>query len=203
MCIIENCENPDIKAKGLCRSHYHRLTRHGDPLGGGRTRVKGRRQNRHSLHPCWRKMIERCYSATCRDYPNYGGRGIQVCKRWREDFWAFVADMGPKPTSKHTIERDDNDGNYESSNCRWATKKEQACNKRSNHLLIVNGIPQLISALAEKYNIDRLTIRRRLKRGWSEQDAATRPGYRQGGRQKAPAAIGFCAFPIPKDRPCR
>lgn len=78
----------------------------------------------------WVGMIRRCYSANNPAYKYYGGRGIAVCARWLESFPNFVADMGPRPSAKHSIDRINNDGNYEPGNCRWATASEQARNKR-------------------------------------------------------------------------
>lgn len=102
-------------------------------------RAFGFRGNKdHPLYCTWQMMNTRCSNKNFPHYINYGGRGIQVCERWR-DFWNFVEDMVEKPTSKHTLERRDNDGNYEPSNCCWATRKEQAINTRVCIKITHNG----------------------------------------------------------------
>lgn len=81
----------------------------------------------------WCAMLQRCYDENSEKYARYGGRGIIVCERWRQSFEAFLADMGPRPAGK-TIDRKNNDGNYERSNCRWATATEQANNRDTTRL---------------------------------------------------------------------
>lgn len=79
----------------------------------------------------WNAMKGRCLNPRSHAFRDYGGRGIKVCKRWL-DFRNFYADMGPRPTPSHSLDRKDNDGNYEPGNVRWATKSEQAKNRRNN-----------------------------------------------------------------------
>jgi hypothetical protein len=83
-----------------------------------------------SEYRSWRHMVERCENPSEKRYASYGGRGIKVCDRWKNNFSAFLADMGQKPSPKHSIDRKDNDLGYEPGNCRWATPKQQAHNRR-------------------------------------------------------------------------
>lgn len=78
----------------------------------------------------WLAMKRRCCNTKNKDYPNYGGRGVVICERWLHDFSAFLADVGPRPSSVHSIDRIDSDGNYEPGNCRWATPIEQSRGRR-------------------------------------------------------------------------
>lgn len=124
------------------------------------------------LYGVWLTMRNRCYNKNTKSYFRYGGRGISVCDEWRNDFSSFkkwAEEKGYKDGL--TIERINNNGNYEPSNCRWATLLEQSHNKRNNHYVIYNGIRYTITELGRLTGIDRRVIDRRLKRGMSVDDA--------------------------------
>ena len=127
----------------------------------------------------WQSMIQRCVNANNIGYANYGGRGIRVCDRWRkpdgQGFLNFLNDMGPRPSSRHTIERNHMNLDYCPENCRWATYKEQARNKRNNTTVTYNGKSQCIAAWTEELGLKRTTISARLKSGWSVEKALTTP----------------------------
>lgn len=116
-----------------------------------------------------KNIIQRCYKENYRYYYNYGGRGIRVCRRWRESFENFYADMGSRPTPQHTLERINNNGNYTPTNCRWATKREQENNKRTNHYLKCDGIRLTMAEWARKINMPYNTIASRKRYGWSDE----------------------------------
>lgn len=123
------------------------------------------------IYNVWCRMIARCTGAYCTSYPMYGGRGIKVCDRWLESFTAFLADMGERPTANHELDRIDNDGDYTPENCRWATKKQNARNRRSNRRLSLNGRTQTMVEWAEEYGLKPGTLRSRLWRGSSLETA--------------------------------
>ena len=125
------------------------------------------------VYNIWQMMKGRCYDVNDQCYGTYGGRGITVCDSWKNDFAAFYADMGDPPSDKHSIDRRDNDGNYEPGNCRWATPKEQANNRRSNIMLTLDGTTRTAEEWSAIVGINAATIRQRKKRGWSDKDVLT------------------------------
>ena len=127
----------------------------------------------------WEGIKRRCSNLNNPDYHNYGGRGIKVCDRWLDQvngFINFLADMGLKPSPDHSIDRyPDNDGNYEPSNCRWATPMEQANNTRSNVFYEYKGKQYTGQQISKEFNINIGTFRNRLYNGWSLEKAIETP----------------------------
>ena len=129
-----------------------------------------------SSYETWSGMMKRCYKSSAVNYDRYGGRGIVVCDRWH-DFSVFLNDMGERPSGM-SIDRIDNDGEYCKENCRWATVKEQARNRRSNINVTLEGKTQCVKGWAEDIGIRPDLIYRRIRRGWSAIRAVTSPSYR-------------------------
>jgi hypothetical protein len=114
----------------------------------------------------WTHIKSRCFNTRVPEFKHYGGRGITMCERWRESFADFLADMGPRPSALHSVDRHpNNDGNYEPGNCRWATPKAQANNTRSNRKVTVAGETRNMTQWAESIGVRREVIHKRLKRG--------------------------------------
>lgn len=126
-------------------------------------------------HRVWSHIINRCTNRRSPYYARYGGRGIKVCERW-EWFPNFYKDMGPRPGPGYSIERINNDGDYKPSNCKWATKQEQARNRRSNRHITFAGRTQLLVEWAEETGISEETIYARINQlGWTVEKALTTP----------------------------
>lgn len=115
-------------------------------------------------------IIQRCLNPNKTEYKNYGGRGIKVCERWKNSVAAFYEDMGDRPTPKHSIDRINVNGDYEPSNCRWATREEQQNNRRNNVNITFNGKTQTLTQWAKELSIAKSTLAYRVK-NWSIQKA--------------------------------
>lgn len=130
----------------------------------------------------WLNMRRRCHDPKHPKYPDYGGRGIEVCDRWRFSYRSFLADMGakPEPKSSYSLDRIDNDGPYSPENCRWARADTQANNRRWSrggkcHILRHKGKALSIRGWSKETGIGYSALRWRLKAGWSVHDALTTP----------------------------
>jgi len=126
-------------------------------------------------------MLDRCSKPSQESYRLYGERGVTVCERWRESFENFLGDMGRKPSPSHSIDRIDVEANYEPSNCRWATPKQQGRNKRTNRIINHNGLSLTLVEWAERTGIKATTISMRLDHyGWNVSEAlSTKPRRRR------------------------
>lgn len=126
----------------------------------------------------WRKMRDRCLNPNATGYKNYGGRGITICARWN-DFANFLADMGKRPAGK-SLDRIDSNGNYEPSNCRWATSKQQGASRRNLHMITLDGETHHLTEWARRRKIAHAVVRTRIYTlGWPAELALSLPS---GGR---------------------
>lgn len=157
-------------------SHAH-LRKHGGLLEHRKT------------YQCWQDMKQRCLNSKHKQFKNYGARGISVCDRWMSDFSSFLQDMGDKPNGL-TLDRIDNDGPYEPSNCRWATPAQQRANQRGVCLLPVNGEMVPRDVAARLVGLHPATLQTRLRIGWSVDDALTTPARGKPAMQQAPEQEG-------------
>src|SRR3990167_106621 len=128
-------------------------------------------------HNAWCRMNRRCYDHNCKDFKNYGARGIDVCESWRFSFSNFFADMGERPSPKHSIERLDNDLGYSPENCIWATRHEQQRIKRNSTLITYKGQTLCPTDWVPIVGIDEGTIRWRITHGWSVERTLTHPSH--------------------------
>ena len=157
-----NLRSGHIKSCGCYRSEIARkkATKH------------GLRQTR--LYKIFYGMKKRCYTPTATSFSNYGGRGITVCEEWQEFMPFYDWAMSHGYSDDLTLERIDNNGNYCPENCRWATKKEQANNRRTNRFITYNGETHTLLEWSNILGVDIKTLHRRLSNGWSVEDALTK-----------------------------
>lgn len=155
--------------------------------------------SRTPTHRVWLSMIARCESKSCGSYERYGAIGISVCERWRSSYVNFYEDMGEKPGNDYQIDRIKNEKGYEPGNCRWVTKKENARNKRNNHLIEYDGQTRCLAEWCELKNIAAHTIQNRMKLGWSFAKAIETPAKRinrvsTSNPKGTPAWVGVVKF---------
>lgn len=158
--VLESSLRSDTSTSCGCKA-IEKNTKHGDARDGKRT----------PEYRTWSSMLDRCTNPNLANYKNYGGRGITVCDRWRTSYKAFLSDMGRRPSKCHSLERIDNNGNYEPKNCEWALPHKQKANRRMT--IKVNGTA--LADLARQYSIPFSTLRFRILKGWDLEDALTRP----------------------------
>lgn len=139
------------KAKVMKRTHGHTVNGKSSPT-----------------YKTWQCMRQRCYVPAFAGYEHYGARGITVCDAWRDNFDAFLADMGERPEGR-TLDRIDVSLGYSKDNCRWATPREQSMNMRTNHLIEFEGVLLPISEAARRAGLRRTTVSERIKRGWAKE----------------------------------
>ncbi len=149
-----------------------------------RSRIHGRTSTPEYIS--WAGAKSRCMNPHSQRYPMYGGRGIDMCPEWKDSFARFFADMGAKPTRKHSLDRIDCNGDYCPANCRWATQTEQTNNTRRNAYITCHGITLTAAEWSRRTGIKACTIRDRInKHGYSPERALT-PGWRASVAIKVP-----------------
>jgi len=133
-----------------------------------------KRTAKHPLYHLWKGMRARCKNPNHSHYHRYGGRGIKVCERWRE-FDNFLHDMGERPSPAHSIDRINNNGDYEPSNCHWATPIEQSRNGSRMRRVIIGGVEQLLADVCLAHGTSCRIVASRLRRGWTLGKALSTP----------------------------
>lgn len=139
-----------------------------DSLARERTKTHGMRKT--SVYNIWSGMKSRCFDERCSSFQKYGGRGVTVCERWL-DFENFYADMGDRPKGMSLDRFPDVNGNYEPSNCRWATSQEQANNRRDTLLVTFKGETKSLTLWCRELNVKYTTVRARMLRGLTFEEA--------------------------------
>lgn len=158
----------------IARLQRTRSKRSQEEGGSARARVKPKRSPEHIA---WANMLNRCRSPKSPNWCRYGGRGITVCERWFK-FKNFLEDMGQRPSDKHSIDRIDNDGNYEPRNCRWATSREQSLNRRKTRRLTHDGETAPLAVWAERSGLSYAALAGRIDAGWAIERALVEPPRR-------------------------
>lgn len=127
------------------------------------------------LYNLWQQMKGRCHNPNNYGFRNYGARGIEVCERWCSSFANFLTDIGIRPDPTYTLDRIDSNGNYCPENCRWASKKEQARNVRTNRQITIGRRTKPLAEWLEIFNMKSATFYARIRKGWSEEVSLKTP----------------------------
>lgn len=174
-CGTESFELDEYKLKNgaqACRSCTHSGENNSKRTHGESDAIiRGKRSAASPEYRCWKAAKNRCYNQKFKQYNDYGGRGIRMCDRWLNSFEDFLADMGRKPTLSHSIQRQDNDGDYSPDNCHWGTDKEQRRNKRTTHWITIDGETKSRIEWLEELGVSKSTFGWRKKHGWSVEEA--------------------------------
>lgn len=185
------CEDKDNYRMWLCQCDCgNKKSVRVDHLKNGATtscgcysrEVASKRNKTHGMtkspeYSAWKHMIARCERPSDNRFHCYGARGIKVCERWKgkDGFRNFIADMGLRPGPRYSIDRINNDGNYEPSNCKWSTRVEQANNKEKNIIIFYQGQNKTLSAWSRELGLKYKRTWERLKSGWTVERAFTEP----------------------------
>jgi hypothetical protein len=166
---IGNLNHGKVRSCGCLKSEVTRArqTKHGHARAGVR---------RTPEYEAYLAMLGRCHNPNDADYPNWGGRGIEVCERWRGNPSAFLVDMGPRPSAQHSLGRIDNDGPYSPENCRWEVKVEQIRNRSNTRRIEFNGETLTLKEWATRLGVKYITLYMRLREGWPVERALTTGG---------------------------
>jgi hypothetical protein len=148
-----------------CGCHIREVTRlrstsHGHKSGGAES----------PEYKSWRSMLDRCEKPSHKSFSGYGGRGVSVCSEWHE-FAAFLRDMGLRPAAGYSLDRINANGNYAPDNCRWATARTQAANRRSSRLVNIDGELVCIAEAGRRLGLGRSKVNARIHRGWTPEQA--------------------------------
>ncbi|NTJ46849.1 hypothetical protein G6K93_07455 [Agrobacterium rhizogenes] len=181
---VGSTASANMKIKKSCGC-LHRASLSARQRTHGET-VKNRRSTEYVI---WADMIDRCENPKCEHFKDYGARGIRICRRWKTSVANFIEDMGRRPSRNHSIDRINNNGNYEPGNCRWATWKQQQRNRTGLHLIRWDDETITLQEACDRVSLKDVTVHGRLRRGWSLQDALRKPPIRSGKNSDLTDAI--------------
>jgi len=165
-CVCECGKTKDILAKNIIRGKTKSCGCYQKERASEAAKTHGEGANKTKEYRIWTHIKTRCFNNKSPKFISYGGRGITMCDRWRYSYVNFLEDMGRCPANKDSIDRIDNNGNYEPKNCRWADLYEQGCNMRSNVVIEYNGESKIIAEWARITGISESVLQYRVKMDW-------------------------------------